>query len=200
VSLNSFDAVRQLEAAVAEYCGSEYACATTSCTMAIQVACMVTRVGVCEIPRRTFVGVPQAIISAGGRLKFSDEEWSGGYQIKPYPIWDMARRMRRSMYTGGLMCISFHASKICGHTDGGAILYDNEFLHGLLQQMCYDGRPVSGLPNVGECIRGVHGYMALSTASGILRKLETLPDHNDDLPNSEYPDLSLLSAFSPYVV
>jgi hypothetical protein len=43
-----------------------------------------------EIPKRTYVGVPYAIIEAGGRPTFRDENWIGFYQLKPLPVWDCA--------------------------------------------------------------------------------------------------------------
>ena len=196
---NPFDAVRALEAALCRYTGAKYAVATTSATDALLVACMYLRVGEVEIPRRTFVGVGQAILNAGGLLRFRDEAWSGGYQLAPYPIFDMARRTKSGMFIpGSFMCVSFHASKICGFTDGGAILYDDAEAHGPLHQMCYDGRPVPGVsaPSA-ELIRGVHCYMAPDTAAGIHRKLAVLAKDNADLPWDDYPDLSKLSIFQP---
>jgi dTDP-4-amino-4,6-dideoxygalactose transaminase len=194
---NPFDAVRAFEAALCEYAGAKYACATTSCTDALLVACAYLNVSEVEIPRRTFVGVGQAILNAGGSLRFRDEPWSGGYQLKPYPIYDMARRTRAGMFIpGSFMCVSFHASKICGFTDGGAILYDDDAAHGPLHQMCYDGRPVAGVSEPWhKLIRGFHAYMAPDTAAGIHRKLAVLPRENADLPWDDYPDLSKLSIF-----
>jgi dTDP-4-amino-4,6-dideoxygalactose transaminase len=194
---NPFDAVRAFEKALCEYTGAKHACATTSCTDALLVACAYLKVGEVEIPRRTFVGVGQAILNAGGSLRFRDEAWSGGYQLNPYPIFDMARQTRAGMYIpGSFMCLSFHVAKICGFTDGGAILYDDDAAHGPLHQMCYDGRPVHGVSKSdAPLIRGYHAYMAPDTAAGIHRKLAWLPKENADLPWDNYPDLSELLIF-----
>lgn len=196
---NPFDAVRAFEAALCEYTGAKYACATTSCTDALLVACAYLKVQEVEIPRRTFVGVGQAVLNAGGTLKFRDEAWSGGYQLKPYPIYDMARATRAGMYVPDtFMCLSFHVTKICGFTDGGAIIYDDDEAHGPLHQMCYDGRPVHGVSKPWHQFRrGFHCYMAPDTAAGIHRKLAVLPRENTDLPWDDYPDLSKLSIFQP---
>lgn len=195
--INPFDAVRAFEAALCEYAGARYACGTTSCTDALLVACAYLKVQEVEIPRRTFVGVAQAILNAGGSLRFREVSWSGGYQLKPYPIYDMARRTRAGMYVPGtFMCLSFHVTKICGFTDGGAILYDDGDAHGPLHQMCYDGRPVNGVNKSNDVfMRGYHCYMAPDTAAGIHRKLAALPRENVDLPWDDYPDLSLLPIF-----
>jgi dTDP-4-amino-4,6-dideoxygalactose transaminase len=194
---NPFDAVRAFEKALCAYTGAKYACATTSCTDALLVACAYLDVQAVEIPRRTFVGVGQAILNAGGSLQFRDELWSGGYQLRPYPIYDMARRTRAEMYIpGSFMCLSFHVTKVCGFTDGGAIIYDDDAAHGPLHQMCYDGRPVFGVSEPWHKLRrGFHAYMAPDTAAGIHRKLASLPRDNADLPWDDYPDLSKLSIF-----
>ena len=195
-----FDAVRAFEASLCDYTGAKYAVATTSCSDALLVACAYLNVREVEIPRRTFVGVGQAILNAGGSVTFRDELWSGGYRLDPYPIYDMARRTRAGMFIpGSFMCVSFHASKICGFTDGGAILYDDDAAHGPLHQMCYDGRPVSGVSAPGaSLIRGFHCYMAPDTAAGIHRKLAVLSRENADLPWDDYPDLSKLGLFKQH--
>ena len=192
---NAFEAVRAFERAIADYCGAPAAVATTSCTDALLVACAYLGVGEVEIPRRTFVGVPQAILNAGGTVKFRDEEWSGGYQLRPYRIYDMARRTTEGMYIpGSLMCLSFHVTKICGISDGGVILCpeeDQEILH----RMCYDGRPLKPWWSGEDIVRGFHCYMAPSTAAAIHRRLDALPRTNADLPCSDYPDLSTFPIF-----
>lgn len=197
---NPFDAVRAFEAALCEYTGAKYACATTSCTDALMVACAYLEVEEVEIPRHTFVGVGQAILNAGGTVKFRDEAWRGIYMLRPYQIFDAARRFRAGMFVPQtFMAVSFHVSKICGFTDGGAILYDDDDAHGPLHQMCYDGRPVHGVSEPWhQLIRGFHCYMGPGTAAGIHRKLAVLPEENADLPWDDYPDLSKLSIFQPH--
>ncbi len=192
---NAFESVRSFERAIAEYCGAPAAVATTSCSDALLVACAYLQVKEVEIPRRTFIGVPQAILNAGGTVKFRDEQWSGGYQLSPYRIYDMARRTTGGMYIpGSLMCLSFHVTKICGISDGGAILCpeeDQEILH----RMCYDGRPLASWWSNDTIVRGFHAYMAPSTAAAIHRKLDALPFDNPDLPWDDYPDLSRFEIF-----
>jgi dTDP-4-amino-4,6-dideoxygalactose transaminase len=193
---NAFDAVRSFERALAKYTGSPFAIGTTSCTDALLVACAYLKVCEVEIPRRTFAGVAQAILNAGGSVKFRDEAWSGGYKLEPYPIYDMARRTRAGMYIpGSIMCLSFHVTKICGISDGGAILCDEPYAHHIMQMMCYDGRPISGPWGPEDLVRGFHCYMGPGTAAALHRKLDALPRDNADLPNSDYPDLSLAPIF-----
>ena len=113
-----FRVVRDFESALCTYTGAPFAVTTTSCTMALLLACAWNLRNVnpwlkacekkvsenlppefpdfrlryqVEIPKRTYVGVPMSIIHAGGRLVFRDEEWRGAYQLKPLPVWDSAR-------------------------------------------------------------------------------------------------------------
>ena len=74
------------EEEVAEYTGSKYAVALDNCTDALFLSCIYHQVKKVTIPKRTYLSVPQAIISAGGMIDFEDLEWSGIYQLKPYPI------------------------------------------------------------------------------------------------------------------
>jgi hypothetical protein len=79
--------------------------------------------------------VPQSIIHAGGRPTFRDEDWVGAYQLKPLPVWDCARRFTSGMFVNDahdgrgfvpqFQCVSFHAAKILGDTQGGAILHNS---------------------------------------------------------------------------
>ena len=144
---NPYQVVRDLEAALCEYTGAAYAVTVNSCTMALLLAvkwfhrnspkmgqvtllegggCKVAAGFLVEIPKYTYVSVPQSIIHAGGQPLFRDENWLGLYQLKPLPIWDSARMFTSGMYvTGQYQCVSFHASKILGDTQGGAILHDD---------------------------------------------------------------------------
>ena len=116
---NPHEVTKQFEEAIADYCGSSYAVAVTSCTAALLLCCVYQNVSEVEIPCRTYVGVGQSILNAGGRVKFRDVPWSGMYQLRPYPIYDAARRTTSGMYLRGtMMCLSLHVSKICGVDQG----------------------------------------------------------------------------------
>ncbi len=193
---NAFESVRSFERAIAAYAGSREAVATSSCTDALLLVCVYLQVKEVEIPRHTFIGVAQAILNSGARVKFRDEAWSGGYQLSPYPIYDMARRTRAMMHVPGTYtALSFHASKIVGFSDGGALLCDDPIAAETLRKMAYDGRPLSGPWTPTSVVRGFHCYMAPSVAAGLHRKLDHLPRDNADLPNSDYPDLSQFPIF-----
>jgi len=78
--MNPFQVVQDFEAALCEYTGAKYAVTTTSCTMAILLACkwfsertLIPNQTV-TIPRFTYVGVPMSIMHAGFDVAFSDED------------------------------------------------------------------------------------------------------------------------------
>src|SRR5689334_7273423 len=148
---NPFDVVRQFEAALCEYTGAPYCVTTTSCTAALMLAVAwhlredapmtATLVRAAqspggphiEIPKRTYVGVAQSILNAGGRPAFRDENWSGQYGLRPLPVWDAARWFTSGMYecetlshAGQMQCVSFHHTKALGlAAHGGAVLHDS---------------------------------------------------------------------------
>ena len=92
--------------------------------------------------------------------------------------------------------MSFHASKILGLEQGGAILLDNQFADGWLRRARFDGRHegVSMKEDTYDML-GWHCYMNPSTAAQGLLRLYSLPKHNPDLPNDDGPDLSTLEIF-----
>jgi dTDP-4-amino-4,6-dideoxygalactose transaminase len=194
--VSPFRVVRDFESALCEYTGAPYAVTVNSCTMALLLACVWHRVQTVEIPRRTYVSVPMSIIHAGGKVAFCDENWTGSYQLKPYPIRDSARRFTSGMYGGGMVCVSFHASKILGIEQGGAILHDSHDADAWLRRARFDGR-TEGVRPADDVIDtlGWHCYLSPSVAAQGLLKLHSLPRHNADLPNDDYPDLSVIEVF-----
>lgn len=193
---DAYQVVRDFEAGLCEYTGAPYVVTTNSCTMALFLACERHQVERVEIPRHTYVSVPMSIIHAGGSVAFRDEDWRGVYQLKPYPIWDAARRFTSGMYTGGMMCVSFHAAKILGIEQGGAILHDDPYADVWLRRARFDGRTEAVHPADDTFdMMGWHCYMSPSVAAQGLLKLYSLPAHNADLPKDDYPDLSQAPAF-----
>jgi dTDP-4-amino-4,6-dideoxygalactose transaminase len=157
-----------------------------------------------EIPKRTYVGVPMSIIHAGGRPVFRNEDWHGMYQLRPLPVWDSARWLTSGMYgrwfretqACGFQCVSFHASKILGDTQGGAILHDNVEADAWLRRARFDGRIEGVAPKDDRFEQfGWHCYLSPDVAARLLWKLSVLPKHNEPLPPDDYPDLSLMKIF-----
>jgi dTDP-4-amino-4,6-dideoxygalactose transaminase len=218
---NTYQVVRDFEAALCEYTGAKYAVTVTSCTAALLLAVRwfidgEENVGPSrfdlglspggaygknrhhiEIPSRTYISVPMSIIHAGGRPVFRNENWFGAYQLKPLPVWDAARFFTSGMYTPGqYQCVSFHASKTLGDTQGGAILHDNDEADAWFRRMRFDGR-TEGVAPKDDTFReiGFHCYLSPDVAARLLLKLSVLPRHNSPLPNSDYPDLGQMEIF-----
>lgn len=199
-----YQVVRDLEAAICEYTGAKYCVATNSCTMALTLAVASyllkhTDRPPIEIPKRTYVSVPMAIIHAGGRPVFRNEKWHGDYQLKPLPVWDSARYFTSGMMArskGKMVCVSFHASKTLGDTQGGAILHDDQYFDDWLRRARFDGRTEGVAPKDDTFTQiGWHCYMSPDVAARLLLKLSVLPRHNKPLPNDPYPDLSKMEIF-----
>lgn len=168
--------------------------------MALLLACAWHNVETVEIPKRTYVSVPQSIIHAGGRVAFRDEAWEGIYQLKPYPIWDAAKRFRHWMWheTGGFVCVSFHWNKPLGLQQGGAILHDCHEADRWLRRARFDGRSEGVAPKDDKLnMIGWHCYMSPEVAALGLVRLSFMPVNAPfpDKPMDDYPDLSLIEAF-----
>ena len=201
--MQPYNVVRDFESELCRYTGAPFAVTTNSCTMALLLACAYYRqlqeyrnCLTLAIPRHTYVGVPMSIIHAGFKVHFFDEEWTGEYIIDSLPVWDSARRFTSGMYEDGqYQCVSFHASKILGDTQGGCVLHDNPEADEWLRKARFDGRTECVAPKDDNFILGYHCYMSPDVAARLLLKLYSLPKHNDDLPNDDYPDLSRLEVF-----
>lgn len=199
--MNPYDVVRQFEARLCEYTGAKYAVTTNSCTMALLLACAwfkrtQGKAEVC-IPRRTYVSVPMSILHAGHSVIFRQEDWRGSYRLAPLPVWDSARMFTGNMFSPGQMqCVSFHASKILGDTQGGAILHDDDVADKWLRKMRFDGRTEGVAPkdDTFDCV-GFHCYLSNDVAARLLLKLSVLPRENAPLPNDDYPELSTMEIF-----
>ncbi len=198
---NPHHITREFESALCEYTGAPYAIAVNSCTMALllMLAWMRMEFGSYKVsvPMRTYVSVPQCVLHTGHTLHFIDLAWSGAYKLWPLPVWDCARRFTSGMYKQGqFQCVSFHASKILGDTQGGAILHDNAEADEWLRRARFDGRTEGVAPEDDRIdMLGWHCYLSPDVAARLLWKLSVLPEHNTDLPNSDYPDLSTFQIF-----
>lgn len=204
--LSPHQVTRDFEEVLCQYTGAKYAVTTNSCTMAITLALAWNLRGrpgaTVHMPKLSYVGVLAAIRNLGSNSRFRDEDWSGEYQFTDYlgtgfTVWDSARRFTSGMYRPGAMqCLSFHASKILGDSQGGAILHDNPEADAWLRRARFDGR-TEGVEPKDDQVQwpSWHCYLSPDVASRLLWKLSVLPKHNADLPRSDYPDLSKLEAF-----
>ena len=202
--MNPYSVVKDFESALCEYTGAKYAVTTTSCTMALLLACKWHKHLVknpsnlaITIPSRTYLSVPQSIIHAGYKVRFENIEWSGAYYLAPTNIVDSARRFTSGMYRPGeYRCCSFHWTKTLSIGQGGCILHDNDDADEYFRRMRFDGR-TEGVSSTYDDIKeiGFHAYMSPRDAAEGLSRLAILPRHNDPLPNDPYPDLSKMEVF-----
>ena len=207
--MNPHQVTRDFEAGLCAYTGSPYAVAVTSCTAALMLAVAWhlrddTSATEIEIPRRTYVSVPQAIIHAGGCPTFRDEAWEGYYRLAPLPVWDSARWftsdlwriVQRQADTRPFVCVSFHWSKTLAIGQGGAILHDNTEAHEWFRRARFDGRTPGVAPkdDVFDFV-GWHCYMSPRDAADGLSRLAVLPKHNAPLPNDDYVELDKWEVF-----
>lgn len=200
-SSDPWNVVRRFEYALGEYTGAPYVVTCRSCTDALLMCLMWEKKKHGElkisIPRHTYVGVAQSVLNAGHRLSIIDEAWTGSYFLSPTTIVDSARRLTSGMYEAGTMtCLSFHSTKhLSLSTHGGAVLLDDKDAYEWLKRCRFDGRSEGIKPKQDKFCRGIHSYMLPVTAAEGLMRLELLPRHNADLPNSDYADLSLQEIF-----
>jgi dTDP-4-amino-4,6-dideoxygalactose transaminase len=204
---NAFDIVHDFEKALCEYTKAPYAVAVNSCTNALFLALKYHNSGlghIIEIPSRTYISVPMQIKNAGFNVAFTDEQWQGCYQLKPFEIWDSARRFTSGMFNtrpilmsnSPYVCVSFHWSKILGIQQGGAILHNDPYFDDWARKARFDGRTEDVAPKNDKFdMLGWHMYMSPEIAAEGLVRLMHLPKNNPDLPNDDYPDLSQLEIF-----
>jgi len=123
-----WDAVDIFEKKIAEFAGSKFAVAVDNCTDALFLCLKYLNAnGTIKIPCNTYVSLPMLIKHAGCDFELNEIEWSGLYQLSPYPIYDSAQRFTKNMYIkDSYQCLSFHRKKILKLTKGGMILTNDE--------------------------------------------------------------------------
>jgi len=193
---NPYKIVQMFEETMADYTGAPYAVSLNSCTNALFLCCKYNRVEEVTIPLRTYLSVPQSITQAGGTVNFDDIKWEGAYQLKPYPIWDAAKRLTSNMYIPGtFMCLSFHIKKHLKIGKGGMILCESEEAAKWFKARRYEGR-TDGLKYHEDMIdeEGWNMYMSPEQAARGLMLMQNYPDAVPDIP--EDPPYRALTEFT----
>ena len=199
-----WDIVDAFEKIIAKYSGSKYGISCDSCTNAMFMCLKYLNAkGVITIPNKTYLSVPGLIIHAGCQVNFADIEWSGTFQLKPYPVVDGATRFTKGMYEKDTFhCLSFHIKKILPICKGGMILTDDKDASDWLKLARYEGRNNRIEHNVIDNIEvlGWNYYMPPEQAARGILLFEDLPDINEDSGGSwSYKDLSHFSAWHGYI-
>jgi dTDP-4-amino-4,6-dideoxygalactose transaminase len=198
---NPYKIVRMFEEEIANYTGAKYAVSVDSCTNALFLACKYYEVKEVTISSKTYLSVPQSIIHAGGEVIFdkrpSTNEWKGLYQLKPYPIWDAAKRLTKGMYQRGqIMCLSFHIKKLLPIWKGGMILTDDIEAADWFKKARYEGRSEKYYKDDDITFCGWNMYMTPQQAAHGLSMFQNYPEHMRDLgEDNGYRDLTEFTVF-----
>jgi dTDP-4-amino-4,6-dideoxygalactose transaminase len=195
--MNSFSSVQLFEERMAKFAGAKYGIAVASGTDALFLSFVYKKVDHVTFPAKTYISAPFAAIHAGATVDFCDLEWSGAYELDPWEIVDGAGRIHKSMYQGGLHCLSFHARKIIPIGRGGMILTDDEDAYHWFKRARFDGRNAE-VPFKEDDISmiGWNCYMTPEQASRGLQLLEGLkPNMPDAYCSDDYPDLRKMTVF-----
>ena len=198
---NPYKIVQMFEEEVAEYTGAPYAISVDSCTNALFLICTYLNVKTITIPSKTYLSVPMSIIHAGGEVIFDQSpitnHWQGIYQLKPYPIYDAAKRFTSKMYiSGSYMALSFHIKKQLGIGKGGMILTDNKEAVDWFKKARYEGRSEKYYKEDSIEQLGWNMYMTPQEAAQGLCLMQNYPENNKDLDESNgYRDLTEFPIF-----
>jgi dTDP-4-amino-4,6-dideoxygalactose transaminase len=198
---NPYKIVQMFEEEIALYTGAPYAVSVDSCTNALFLVCKYLKVKEITIPCQTYLSVPMSIINAGGEVIFDKSvetnEWSGYYQLKPYPIFDSAKRLTSNMYIpNSFMCLSFHIKKQLGIGKGGMILTDNIEAVEWFKKARYEGRSEKFYKDDSIDVVGWNMYMTPQEAAQGLCLLQNYPENNvDQLEKNGYRDLTTFPVF-----
>ena len=198
---NPYKIVRMFEEEIANYTGAPYAISIDSCTNALFLICKYLEVGEVTIPSKTYLSVPQSIIHAGGEVVFDRREetnnWKGIYQLKPYPIYDAAKRLKKDMYIDGtFMGLSFHIKKLLPIWKGGMILTDNAEAADWFKKARYEGRSEKFYKEDDITFHGWNMYMTPQQAAQGLAMFQNYSAEGGDLGEENgYRDLTEFTVF-----
>ena len=198
---NPYKVVKLFEEEIATYTGAKYAISIDSCTNALFLCCKYLNVNTVIIPSNTYLSVPMSIIHSGGKVIFDKRKetnnWKGIYQLKPYPIYDSAKRFTSNMYIPKTyMCLSFHIKKYLNIGKGGMILTDNKKAYEWFKKARYEGRSEKYYKDDNINMLGWNMYMTPEQAARGLALLQNYSQHKEDLIEKEgYRDLTEFKIF-----
>tara|TARA_R110001592_G_scaffold202257_1_gene451537 strand:+ start:3289 stop:3930 length:642 start_codon:yes stop_codon:yes gene_type:complete len=198
---NPYKIVKMFEEEISYYTGAPYVVTVDSCTNALFLVCKYLNVKEVTIPSQTYLSVPQSIIHAGGEVIFNKNpeinHWRGIYQLKPYPIYDAAKRYTKDMYIkDSYMCLSFHIKKQLPIWKGGAILCNNKEAYEWFKKARYEGRSEKYYKEDDITFLGWNMYMTPQQAAHGLAMMQNYPEHKEDMQElNGYRDLTEFTVF-----
>jgi dTDP-4-amino-4,6-dideoxygalactose transaminase len=198
MSSNPYEIIKHFEECVAKYTNAPFAASVDNCTDALFLCCKYLKTKQVTIPKETYLSVPQTIMHAGAEVVFEDRDWSGCYQLKPYPIYDSAKRLTSDMYMPGtFMCLSFHIKKTLPMGKGGMILCDSEEAYEWFKAARYEGRVWTSEGEKNDITTlGWNMYMTPEQAAHGLALMQNYPKYVADLgEDNGYRDLTEFTLF-----
>ncbi len=194
---NPYKIVQMFEEEIASYTGAKYAVSVDSCTNALFLVCKYLEVKEVIIPKHTYLSVPMSIIHAGGEVVFDNRDWTGIYQLKPYPVFDAAKRFTSNMYIqDSFMCLSFHIKKHLKISKGGMILCNDEKAVEWFKKARYEGRSAKMYHEDDIDMLGWNMYMTPQQAAHGLALMQNMLEVNPDLgEDNKYRDLTEFKIF-----
>jgi dTDP-4-amino-4,6-dideoxygalactose transaminase len=193
------DVVDMFEKKVAKFAGSKYAVSCDCCSHGIFLSLKyLNSKDIITIPNHSYLSIPMQILHAGSKVRFKYDEWSGIYQLKPYPVFDGAVRWTKNMYKGGLHVLSFQIKKRIPIGRGGMILTDSIRAYNWLKKASYDGRNLKkDYMKDKITFLGYHFYMTPEDAARGLLLMDMQPKINEESGNfNNYYDLSKIKLFN----
>jgi len=199
-----WDIVAGFEFLISDFCGSKFAVALDSCTNALFLSLKYLKIEnrSIEIPSKTYLSVPQTILSSGNKPIFVEKEWTGFYQLGNTNIYDAAGRLKKNMYIeDSFMCLSFHIKKNIPIGKGGIILTNSQNAYNWLYKAVYEGRDRRQNHNLINDLEmlGWNMYMTPEQAAYGIDLFESYISNKEfrDVASSEkYKDLSKFKIFS----
>ena len=206
---NPYKVVKLFEEEVAQYTGAPFAVSVDSCTNALFLCLMYKKHEMqlqkrrqIIIPSKTYLSVPMSIVHAGFEpiFDYNMNDWKGIYQLKPYNIYDAAKRLTSDMYVGGsFMCLSFHIKKMLSIGKGGMILCDDANAVKWFKSARYEGRNEKLYHEDDIEMLGWNMYMTPQQAAHGLALMQNYPIDVPDLgENNGYRDLTEFTVFKHY--
>lgn len=201
---NPYKIVKQFEEEIAAYTEAPYAVSVDSCTNALFLCCKYLSVKEVTIPSKTYLSVPMSIIHADAEVIFDKSDmvnhWSGIYQLKPYPIYDSAKRLTSGMYIkDSFMCLSFHIKKLLPIGKGGMVLTNSEKAVEWFKKARYEGRSEKFYKKDSIDMLGWNMYMTPEQAARGLALFQNYPQHKQDQEEvGGYRDLTSFPVFKKY--
>jgi dTDP-4-amino-4,6-dideoxygalactose transaminase len=203
MAVGVYKITEDFEKALCDYTGAPYCATVDNESNALFLALMYDNIKdkEIEIPRRTYMSVPCAIIHAGGVVKFAPDTFretlSGAYVLRGSHVIDSALRFTADMYIPGFfVCCSFTGPyKHLKLGKAGCILTDNEEAYKWFKNARFSGRNECSYHTDTFTELGWNFYLLPEIAARGLLLMQQFYNHDGTkkvMPDVElpYPDLS----------